>query len=430
MPQTTVTRLPKSEIKISFLVTVDEAKPYLEEAAKDISSSKPLPGFRPGKAGYDEVKRAFGEMTIWQAALERLVRAFYIKTLLTENIDTVGSPAITVDQLTPGQDIKFTIIAPVEPLIEEFPDLTKCKVALKKVSIDEKRVDDVIGEMRKMRRSESRVDRPATLEDLVIIDLEMKKNHVILEGGTGRDYRVYLAEDHYIPGFSKQLEGIKEGEERTFTLPFPAEHFQKHLAGQEVDFTAKAKSVFELTLPEVNDDFAKAIGLDTVEKLREKLKENLVAEAEHKAKEAAEIELLEKLVDATKFGEAPDLLVNEEVRRMIAELEHGVEEQGMKWDEYLSSLKKTKDELKLDFVPQAIRRIQTAVLVKHLAKKQEITATDEEVDAEVDRILDQLKPNDTETRERVTSPEYRDYIGIQLRNRKTIEWIKGQCISE
>ena len=88
---------------------------------------------------------------------------------------------------------------------------------------------------------------------------------------------------------------------------------------------------------------------------------------------------------------------------MIAELEHGVEEQGMKWDDYLSSLKKTKDELKLEFVPQAIRRIQTAIFIKHLARKQNIVVSDEELDQEVDRILSQLRPNDTETRERISS---------------------------
>lgn len=429
MPETQITKLPKAEVQIVFTVTPEEARPYLEEAVKDISTSKPLPGFRPGKAGYGEVKGAYGEMTIWETALERIVRAFYVKTILTEGIDTVGSPAINVDQLSPGQDIKFTIIAPVEPTIEQFPDLAGCKVERKKTEITDERVDEVVEEMRKMRRAEARVDRPATMEDLVIIDLEMKKDHVVLEGGTGKDYRVYLNEDHYIPGFSKELHGIKEGEERTFTLSFPSEHFQKHLAGQAVDFTAKAKSVFELQLPEVNDDFAKAVGLDSVAQLREKLKENLVLEAEHKANESAEINLLEKLVDAAKFGEVPDILVNEEIRRMMAELEHGVEEQGMKWDDYLSSLKKTKDELKLEFVPQAIRRIQTAVLIKQFAKQQKISASEEEIDTEVDRILDQLRPDDTETRERVSSAEYRDYIAIQLRNRKTIEWLKEQCIS-
>lgn len=408
---------------------VDEAKPYLDEAVKDLSTAKPLPGFRPGKATYEDVKRAVGEMRIWETALERIVRATYVKTILDKQIDTVGSPEISVDQLTPGQDIKFTVIAPISPRVEKMADINACKVSAKKVEVSDQQVEDAIQQMRKMRRAEARVDRPATLEDLVIIDLEMKKDHVTLDGGSGKDYRVYLSEQHYIPGFNKQLEGIKAGDERTFTLPFPEEHYQKHLAGKIVDFTAKATGVFELQLPEANNEFAKGVGLEDMQKLREKLKENLTLEHVQRASEAAEIEMLEKLVDSSTFTDVPDLLVNEEVRRMLVELEQGVEEQGMKWPDYLSSLKKTADQLKLDFTPQAIRRIKTAVLIKTLAQQEKISVTEDELDAEVDRILTSLRPEDKQTRERVASPEYREYISIQMRNRKTLEWLKKSCIT-
>ncbi|MBM3204359.1 trigger factor [Candidatus Uhrbacteria bacterium] len=428
MPDIIVTNLPQAKTKIEFTVSPEEAKPYLDEAVKDLTTAKPIAGFRPGKATYDDAKREFGEMRIWETALERLVRAQYVKTILDKGIDTVGSPEISVDQLTPGQAIKFTVIAPIAPQVTNFADLTTCKVKTKEIAVGDKEVDNAIEQMRKMRRSEARVDRPATMEDLIVIDLEMKKDHVLLEGGSGKDYRVYLSEDHYIPGFNKQMEGIKAGEERTFSLPFPDEHFQKHLAGQTVDFTAKATSVFELQLPEANDEFAKGVGIDTIQALRDKLKENLTMEQKSRSKEAAEIEMLEKLVDASTFSEVPDLLVNEEVRRMLAELEQGVEEQGMKWADYLSSIKKTVDELKLDFAAQALRRIKTAVLIKALAQREKISVTEEELDKEVDHILESLRADDKQTRERVSSPEYREYLSIQIRNRKTLEWLRKECI--
>ncbi|MDP3794126.1 MAG: trigger factor [Candidatus Uhrbacteria bacterium] len=428
MSETKITQLPKSEVKIEFTVTLEEAKPYLDEAVKDLTTAKPIAGFRPGKATHDDAKRAFGEMKILETALERMVRAFYVKTILSEGIDTIGSPAISVEQLVPGQPIKFTVIAPVEPKVTEFPDLTKCRVTIKPHNIKDEQVDDAIKEMRKMRRTEARVDRAATMEDLVLIDLEIKKDRVILEGGVSRDYRVYLNENHYVPGFTKQLEGIKADEERTFTLPFPTEHYQKHLAGQRVDFTVKVKGVFELQLPEVNDEFAKGVGIENLIKLREKLKENLTIEAEQKSQEAGEIELLEKVVDGASFSEIPDLLVNEEVRRMLAELQQGIEEQGAKWQDYLSSIKKTMDELKIEFVPQAMRRIKAAIFIKALAKKENITTSEEEADKEVDRILTHIKPEDKETRERVSSAEYREYVAVQLRNRKTVEWLKKECV--
>lgn len=425
----TTEKLPKSEVKIDFEVPWDEAAPYLDEAARELTQAKPIPGFRPGKATYEDAKRHYGEMKILETAIERIVRSTYVKTVLAENLETIGSPSIEVGQLVPGQSIKFTTTSSLLPSVTKFPELANCTVEKKEKTIGKEQIDQAIDEMRRMRRTEALVDRPATNEDLVIIDLEMKNAGVQVEGGSGQDYRVYLSEPQYIPGFAKELEGIKAGEERDFNLKFPEEHFQKHLAGKEIDFHAKAKGVYELALPEANDEFAKGIGLDSLEALQEKLKENMQLEEETKSKEATEIEMLEKLTDAAEFSDIPEILVNEEVRRMMHELQHGVEDQGMKWTDYLSSIKKTADDLKLDFIPQAIRRIKTAVLIKEFAKKENVKPTEEEIDAEVDRILTQVPADDAETRERVSSPDYRDYVASLMRNRKVLEWLKQQCVT-
>lgn len=430
MPTIKRTDLPKSEVKLEFEVGYEEVTPYLDEAAREMSTARPLPGFRPGKAGLEDVKRAYGEMSVLQTALERIVRAFYAKAILNEQLDVVGSPNISVDQLTPGQPVKFTVTAPLEPKVVSLPDLKKCSVEQKAKEISEKEVDDAVQEMRKMRRNEVRVDRPATMEDLVVVDVAMSKDGVAIDGGSGRDYRIYMAEAHYIPGFTEKLSGIKEGEERTFSLPFPNEHYQKHLAGKDVDFTAKATAVFEMQLPTVDDAFAQGVGLKTAQELRDKLKENLGLEEKRRREEAGEIELLEKLVDASKFTEVPDVLVTDETRRMLEELQHGVEEQGMKWEDYLTSIKKTKDQLRLDMAAQAIRRVKTAVLVKAFAKEQKVAVTEDELDKETDDILSRIPESDQETRIRVSSPEYRQYIAIQLRNRKTLEWLKNECVKK
>lgn len=428
MPSIQRTDLPRSEVKLQFEIAYDEVRAYLEDAAQEMSTARPLPGFRPGKAGFEEVKRAYGEMKVLETALERIIRAFYAKAILHESLDVVGSPNIQVDQLTPGQPIKFTITAPLEPRTINLPDLAKISVEQKVKEVGDKEVDETLEEMRKMRRNEVRVDRGATMEDLVVVDVTMSKDHVALEGGTGRDYRIYMSEPHYIPGFTEKIVGIKEGEERSFILPFPSEHYQKHLAGKEVDFTAKATGVFEMQMPPVDDAFAQGVGLQTAQELRDKLKENLGLEEQRRREEASEIELLEKLVDATKFSEVPDVLVTDETRRMLEELQHGVEEQGMKWEDYLTSIKKTKDQLRLDMAAQAIRRVKTAVLVKAFAKEQKVTVSEEDLDKETDEILARVPEKDQEARTRIATPEYRQYIAIQLRNRKTLEWLKKECV--
>jgi len=423
-----ITRLPAGEVKIEFEIPWEETQAYREEAAKDISKAKPMPGFRPGFASYEDVKRAHGEMAILEAALERIVRSAYVKTVLAEKLDTVGSPAISVDKLNPGEAIVFTTTTALVPEVTKLPDLAACRVEKKDKPVNDAQVEEAIDEMRRMRRTEARVERAATMDDLIVIDMEMTKDKVAIEGGTGTGFRVYLNEPNYIPGMADQLVGMKAGEEKTFMLPFPSEHFQKHLAGQNVDFKVKATDVFELVSPKADDEFAKGVGLQTLEELRAKLKENMAAEQASRAGEAAEIEMLEKLVDGASFSETPGILINEEVNRMMHELEHGLEDQGLDMPTYLQQIKKTKDELKLDFTQQAIRRIRTAVLIKAYAKQENIDLSEDELDAEIDRILETVPENQPETREQVASPDYRDYVKIQMRNRKTLEWLKKECV--
>jgi trigger factor len=424
------TRTPSGEVQIKFEVPWDETITYREEAAKELSTAKPIPGFRPGHVSYEDAKRVFGEMKILETSLERIVRAYYVKTVLAEHLDTVGSPAISVDKLAPGETLIFTTVTALVPEVIKMPDLAACRVEEKRKIATDKNVEEAVDEMRRMRRVEEKVDRPATADDLIVIDLEMTKGGVAVEGGTGAGYRVYLNQPNYIPGMTEKLVGMNSGDEKTFTLSFPSTHFQKHLAGQDIDFKVKAGDVFELKLPAADDAFAKGVGVESMTELRAKLQENLQIEHDQRAKEAAEIEMLEKLVDSASFGQVPDILINEEVRRMMHELEHGLEDQGLDLASYLQQIKKTKDELKLDFTQQAIRRVRTAVLIKEFAKREKIDVNDEEVDAEIDRILASVPADQTETRQNVSSPDYRDYVKIQMRNRKTLDWLKDQCIAK
>lgn len=430
MPEIVVTQLPKSEVKLEFTVSVEETHPYLEETVKELSVARPVPGFRPGKLPFADGMRLFGPMAVLEGALEKIVRAMYVRAVMDKQISPVGSPNVNVDTMVPDQPLKFTVIAPVEPMATKLPNLKECSVDRQKKTIDESQIDTTIDQLRKMRRSEAPVERAATADDLVVVDLEMKKDNVIIDGGAGTDYRVYLSEEHYIPGFAKELVGIKAGDERNFKLPFPKEHYQKHIAGQDIDFNVKAKQVFELQLPEVDETFTQSVGATDAADLRKKIRENMEQEANQKSEEAAEIALLEQLTNKTTFTDIPEILVNEEVRRMLAELQQGIDQQGMKWEDYLSSIKKTMDDLKIEFAPQAIRRIKSAVLIKAFAKEANIEISEDDVDQEIDAILASLRKNDSETRERVTAPDYREYVQVQMRNRKALEWMKEQCVKD
>ena len=429
LPQPTIKQLPKSQVEFGFSVSVEDAKPYIDQAIIDISTNRPIKGFRPGKATYNDVKLAYGEMFIWESALERIVRATYVKAVLDGNIDAVGSPEIHVEKLVPGNDIVFSVTATVMPSATKLADYTKTVVTKKHRDVTEEEVTHAVEDLRKMRRIESVVDRPATKEDLAVVDLEILKDGVSIEGGQSHDYRVYMFEDHYIPGFADQLIGAKKGDEKSFELPFPEDHYNKLYAGQNMTFKTNVKDVYEMALPEVTDEFAKGLGAESKDALIGLIRKNLQEEEDRRTDESAEIQMLQKLTKECAYTEIPDILINEEIRRMTRELEHSVEERGGTWKDYLSSIKKSADDLKLEFVPQAIERIQTAVFMKEVGKKENITVEHEEIHEEIDRILATVKEGDTKTKEMVMGEEYHDYIGAQLKNRKILKLLKEKTIA-
>ena len=419
--------LPGSKVELKFTVAPAEAKPYIDKVVEEISIGKQIPGFRPGKAPYAEVvKVAGGEMQVWQMAFERVVRAFYVKTVLEKGLETIGSPEVAVDQLTPGQDIKFTCTVAVMPTIIKSENIEIPFVELRIKEIKDADVEEGVQELRKMRRQEVVTDETADKDGLIIVDLEMKKDGVVLEGGVAKEYKIYLNEDHYIPKLTEQLIGMKKGEHKTFTLPFPKEHYQKAYAGKDVDFDVDVKEVYKVVLPEANDEFAKTLGVDSIQALRDLLRYNLTSENERKALDVAEVELLETLVKKSSFTEVPEILIKEEVRRIFEEIRRDVENRGGRMEDYLSSLKKSPDEMRLELIPQAIKRVQTAIYIRNAAKENGVEISDKELDEEIDRILSRV--DDKETRDHVSSPDYRDYVATMMRNRKTLEILKEKGI--
>jgi len=422
----TVKKLPKSEVEIKFEVSGLEYQPFLEKAAAHISEHAKIEGFRPGKAPYEIVKKAVGEDKIYEEALEMLLPKYFTEAVEKEKLQTIGRPNVGVEKLAPGNPMEFKITVAILPEVT-LPDLEKLSFNRKDIKIEKETTKKALADLQRMRRTETVVARPATAEDKLVIDLEMSKDKVMVEGGTTKDYAVYLNEQHYIPGFSEKLIGAGKGETREFNLPFPKDHYQKHLAGANIDFKATVKDVYELKAPEINDEFAKNLGQKDLASLQALVEQNLLAEAKSREEERVENEMLAALEKEAKFGEIPDLLVNEEIHKMEHELENNITRQGMELNQYLESIKKTMDDLKLDFAPQAIKRVKVALLIRAYGAEQKIEVSPKEIAEELEKQMEMYK-NDPKTQEAIRDPEYGYYLETILRNRKTLAWLKEKTI--
>jgi len=424
--QYTAKKMDKSQVELIITVAPADYKHAMEHAAEHISERAAIKGFRPGKAPYAVVKEQMGEIKIMEESLEHIVQENFFSAIQQEKLETVGTPQISIEKMAPGNDLVFKAIVALLPKIK-LPDLATIKVERKEQKIEQKQVDEVLENLRKMQRQEKVKDGPATKEDKIVIDLNMFVDKVPMDGGQAKDHQVYLSEPHYIKGLDEQLIGLKKDEEKEFMLPFPADHYQKQFAGKNVDFKVKVNEVFELTYPELGEEFAKKLGQESMAKLTELLQKNLLDEANKKEEQRLEIEILEKIMDGSTFEELPEILVNSEKSKMFHELRHNLEQQGVGIEQYLKDLKKTEEQIFADFAEQAAKRAKAALVSRQVAGENNIKVDEKEIQEEIKNIK-AAYGDDDKIEENLKRHEVLDTIATMIQNRKVILWLKDKIL--
>lgn len=422
-----INNLKKSEIEIKIELAPEEVLGDLEAAAKRLSGSVKIPGFRPGHAPYEIVKARLGEMKIWEEAMETIIRRTYFKAISENKIATVGQPYFSVETLAPGNPIIYKVTTAILPKITKLADYSSIGVQKKETKIEEKDIETALKQVARLQIKEKEVERGAGREDKATIDMNMYLDNVPIEGGAAKGHGIFLAEEYYVPGLNEKLLGIKKGESREFSLDFPKEHYQKNIAGKKVDFKVTAKAVHELIHPPMDDSFAKSLGQENMQELRALIRKNMESEAELKEAQREEIEILEKIVDGSSFEDIPDILLNTEIERMVKELEHSVAEQGLEFNKYLDGVKKTVPQLKLDLSPRALRRIKTALIIREIAEREGIEPDDKEVTDEIAKAMNQYS-NDPDAQKVIRGEEYLEEARGISKNKKTIEFLRKTLI--
>lgn len=415
-------KLEKSQAEITFALSAADYKKDLDAAALRLSQRAAIKGFRPGKAPYDIVKQQVGEIKIMEEALERIVQRVFYEAVRAEKLDTIGMPQIAVEKMAPGNDLVFKATAALLPKVE-LADLSQIKIEHKPVKAGEKELGEALEHLRKMQPKEIAKESAATKEDKLVIEMDMFIDKIPVEGGQAKNHQIYLSEPHYIPGLAEQLVGLKKTETKEFTLKFPKEHYQKHLAGRDVDFKIKVSEVFELQYSELNDEFAKSLGQESLEKMKELLLANISKEAERKEDQRWEIAMLDELIEKSKFDEIPQVLVDAEKKKMFYELKHDLDRRGIPMEQYLKDIKKNEDEIFKDFSEQADRRAKAALISRQVALANNITVDKADLDKEIAAIK-ATYPDDKNVEENLKRPEVIDTIAATIQNRRVVEWLK------
>ncbi len=426
MMQHVLKNLGKSTVEITITVPPADYQKNLESAAVRLSERAAIKGFRPGKAPYEIVKQQLGNVKILQEAMQSIVEQNFFAAVQAEKLETLGAPDISLQKFAPDNDLIFTAKVALLPTVT-VADLKKIKIEKKPVTVEKKQIDDTLENLRKMQPKEILKTGIATTSDKVTVNLEMFLDKVPVDGGQAKNHQVYLSEPHYIPGFAEQLIGLKKDDTKEFKLKFPKEHYQKHLAGKDIDFKIKVNDVYEVIYPELNDEFAKALGQKSLADLTKILSDNLTKEAERKEDQRLEAAILEQMIEQSSFAELPEVLVDSEKQKMFYELKHSLDEQGISTEQYLKDLKKTEEQIFADFADQATKRAKAALLSRTIAKQQQLTVKPEELNEEI-KLIKEAYPNNETVEQNLQRPEVLDTLRGTILNKKVIQWLKEQIL--
>lgn len=421
-------KLDKSQLQFTFTVPPAEYQKDLEAAAVRLSERAAIRGFRPGKAPYNVVKEQLGELHILEEALEKIVQKHYFEAVKTEKAEAIGMPEIKVEKMAPGNDLIFSATVALLPKIK-LPDLKTISVKSELKAVTDKDVDEALGHLQKMQPKEEPKSGASTKDDKVTVDMEMFIENVPVEGGQAKNHQVYLSEPHYIPGLAEELIGLEKNSTKEFKLKFPKEHYQKHLAGKDVDFKIKVNEVFQLAYPDLDEEFAKSVGQESMAKLKELLMTNLSREAEDREKHRLEVAILEALIEKTVFEELPEVLIETEKKKMFYELKGDLDRRGISIEEYLKNIKKSEEQIFKDFAEGALKRAKAALVSREVALENKIMVSKEDIEKEVE-LIKKAYPGDKNVEENLKKREVIETIASTIQNRKVVEYLRDQTVSK
>lgn len=422
-------KLEGNQGKLTIEVDAETFNKALDQAFKKVVKQVNIPGFRKGRVPRPIFEQRFGVEALYQDALDIVLPEAYSNAIDETGIEPVSQPEIDIEQIGKGETLILTAEVTVKPEVK-LGDYKGLEVEKVDTEVTDEEVEQEIQELQK-RHAELVVKEDAAAEegDTVVIDFEGFVDGEAFEGGKAENHSLELGSGQFIPGFEEQLVGVKAGEEKDVNVTFPEEYHAEELAGKEAVFKVKVHEVKGLELPELDDEFAVDVDdeVETLDALREKIKNRLKDQKEHTAKHTIENTLIEKAAENAEI-DVPEVMVENEIERMIKEFEQQLAAQGLNLDLYKQFSGQGEDELKEQMKADAEKRVRVSLTLEAIAKAENIEVTDEEVDAELNRMsemynlpVDQIKQILGSTDSIKDDLKLNKAVELLVENRKEVE---------
>ena len=388
----TVEKLEKSMAKLIIEVSSEEFDKAVEKVYLRQRNRINVPGFRKGKAPRKIIEKMYGEGVFFEDAANDCINATYTDAVKECGEEVVSNPTIDVTQLEAGKPFIYTAEVALKPPV----GLGKYKgVEIEKREPATVSEEEIAAELSRQQNANAKIvdvtDRPVKDGDMIKLDYAGTVDGVAFDGGTAQNADLTIGSGSFIPGFEDQLIGVSVDEEKDVEVTFPENYHEKTLAGKAAVFHCKVNGIKEKVLPELNDEFADEVSeFSTLDEYKNNIMKNLADRKENEQRQAKENDAVDAVIADAQI-EIPDAMLRTQQEQIANEMAQNMQYQGLTFDQYLQYTGMTREAFLEQMKPQATKRIQTRLVLEEIVKAEGIEATDEDFEAELQKMADQYR---------------------------------------
>ena len=424
-----VEKLEKNMAKLTIEVSSEEFENAIAKAYKKNKNKISMPGFRKGKAPRAMIEKMYGKGIFYEDAANSIIPDAYADAAKESELEIVAQPEIDVTQIESGKPFIFTATVALKPEVT-LGEYKGIEVEKKEVEVTDEEVE---AEINKVRESNARMldidDRATQDGDTVLIDFDGYVDGKQFEGGKADDYSLVLGSHSFIDNFEEQLVGKNIGDDVEVNVTFPENYQAEELQGKPAVFKVKIKEIKVKELPELDDDFAQDVSnFDTIAEYKEDLKKKLTENKEEALKREREEAVIGKIIENAQM-DIPEQMVDAQTRQMTQEFAQRLSSQGLSIDQYMQFTGLTPQKMIEELKPQALKRIQSRLVLEAVVAAENIETTEEELDKEIENMASMYQMEVDKLKE-VIGEEEKKQIGLDLAVQKAVEIVTAAAVEK
>lgn len=424
-----VEKLEKNMAKLTIEASAEEFEAAIEKAYKKNKGRMNVQGFRKGKAPRKIIEKLYGANVFYEEAANIIIPDAYAKALEECDLEIVSRPSVDVTQMEAGKTFIFTAEVAVKPEVT-LGNYKGIEIEKADIQVSE---EDINAEIERVREQNARTinvtDRAVQDKDQTVIDFEGFVDGEAFQGGKGEDYPLTIGSHSFIDNFEEQLIGKNIGEEVEVNVTFPAEYHAEALAGKPALFKVKIKEIKAKELPELDDEFAQDVSdCDTLDAYKESVKADLTKKKEDAARAAKEDEVVAKIVEDAKM-EIPEPMIDTQVRQMIDDFANRIQSQGITLEQYFQFTGTDPKQFLEQMKPQALKRIQSRLVLEAIVAAEKLEATDADVEEELKKMAEAYNMELDKIKEMI-GEEQKKRLAEDLAVQKAANFVVDQAVEK